>query len=138
AVAETLVRAPCDKRRAWDAVLGLVSHDISPGHVLLHPVANRVVATCILAGHAPVRAAAADAAPPFEGNPPFAADVLAALAESGQLLPAAAAGAFPVRALLEVPATADRTRELLAPHVAALEAKAAGNATVAAIVALLK
>ncbi|KAJ2056864.1 hypothetical protein GGI03_005976, partial [Coemansia sp. RSA 2337] len=54
------------------------------------------------------------------------------------LLPAAAAGAFPVRALLEVPATADRTRELLAPHVAALEAKAAGNATVAAIVALLK
>ncbi|KAJ2114676.1 Pumilio y domain member 6 [Coemansia sp. RSA 922] len=138
AVAETLVRAPCDKRRAWDAVLGLVSHDISPGHVLLHPVANRVVATCILAGHAPVRAAAADAAPPYEGNPPFAADVLAALAESGQLLPAAAAGAFPVRALLEVPATAGRARELLTPHLAVLVAKAAGNATVAAIVALLK
>ncbi|KAJ2052267.1 Pumilio y domain member 6 [Coemansia sp. S16] len=138
AVAETLVRAPCDKRRAWDAVLALVSHDIAPGHVLLHPVANRVVATCILAGHAPVRAAAADAAPPYEGNPPFATDVLAALAESGQLLPAAAAGAFPVRALLEVPATAGRARELLAPHLAVLEAKAAGNATVAAIVALLK
>ncbi|KAJ2069162.1 hypothetical protein GGH13_004623, partial [Coemansia sp. S155-1] len=72
------------------------------------------------------------------GNPPFATDVLAALAESGQLLPAAAAGAFPVRALLEVPATAGRARELLAPHLAVLEAKAAGNATVAAIVALLK
>ncbi|KAJ2056749.1 Pumilio y domain member 6 [Coemansia sp. S146] len=138
AVAETLVRAPCDKRAAWDAVLALVSHDVAPGHVLLHPVANRVVSTCILAGHAPARAAAADAAPPFEGNPPYAADVLDALVESGQLLAAAQAGAFPVRALLEVPATAGRARELLAPHLSAIRAKAEGNATVEAIVALLK
>ncbi|KAJ2486368.1 Pumilio y domain member 6 [Coemansia sp. RSA 2050] len=147
AVAETLVRAPCDKRAAWAAVVALVSRDVGPGHVLLHPVANRVVATCILAGHAPARAAAADAAPPYAGNPPYAADVLDALAASGQLVAAAKAGAFPVRALLEVPATAERARRLLRPHLAELEASSSSsggssgsgsNATAGAIVALLK
>ncbi|KAJ2827171.1 Pumilio y domain member 6 [Coemansia sp. 'formosensis'] len=136
AVMETLVRAPCEKRDAWAQVLALVSHDVGPAHVLVHPVANRVVSTCILAGHAPARAATADAAPPFEGNPPYAADVLDALVASCQLVAAAKAGAFPVRALLEVPATADRTRKLLRPHAAELSAES--NATTAAIVALLK
>ncbi|KAJ2693172.1 Pumilio y domain member 6 [Coemansia sp. IMI 209128] len=136
AVLETLVRAPCDKRAAWAAVLALVAREIGPGHVLLHPVANRVVASCILAGHAPARAAAADAAPPFAGNPAFAADVLDALVEGGQLAAAAKAGAFPVRALLEVPATAERARQLLRPHAA--EIAGSGNATADAIAALLK
>ncbi|KAJ2742829.1 Pumilio y domain member 6 [Coemansia sp. BCRC 34301] len=137
AVAETLVRAPCEKADAWARVLGLVSRDLGPGHVLLHPVANRVVATCILAGHAPPRAAHADAAPPFDGNPPFAADVLDSLIRADQLLPAALAGAFPVRALLEVPSTAERTRGILRPHLAELQAAAKGNATVLSIIALL-
>ncbi|KAJ2006685.1 Pumilio y domain member 6 [Coemansia thaxteri] len=126
AVAETLLRAPADKRAAWDAVLALVRRPVAAegaAHVLLHPIANRVVSSCVLAGHAPPRAAAADAAPlSAEFNPPYAADVLAALEETpGELLAAARAGAFPVRALLEVPATAQRARELLRPHRAELE-----------------
>ncbi|KAJ2451504.1 hypothetical protein GGF42_004244, partial [Coemansia sp. RSA 2424] len=140
AVAEVLVRAPCAKADAWAGVLALVSREIGPDHVLVHPVANRVVTTCILAGHATtaVRAAQADAAPPHAGNPPYAADVLAALVAADQLLPAALAGAFPVRALLEVPPTAARARQLLRPHVSALEAVAEPSATVRAIISLLK
>ncbi|KAJ2582390.1 Pumilio y domain member 6 [Coemansia sp. RSA 1836] len=139
AVAEVLVRAPCAKADAWAGVLALVSREIGPDHVLVHPVANRVVTTAILAGHAPtVRAAQADAAPPHAGNPPYAADVLAALVAADQLLPAALAGAFPVRALLEVPPTAARARQLLRPHLSALEAVAEPSATVSAIISLLK
>ncbi|KAJ2908789.1 Pumilio y domain member 6 [Coemansia aciculifera] len=137
AVAEALVRAPCEKSAAWDAVLALAAREVSADHVLVHPIANRVVSTCVLAGHTPPRAATADAAPPFADNPPFAADLLNALIAADQLIPAARLGAFPVRALLQVPATAERAKELLRPHAAELKHIMGDNAGVAAIVNLI-
>ncbi|KAJ2784039.1 Pumilio y domain member 6 [Coemansia javaensis] len=125
AVSETLLRAHGDKARAWAAVLALVRADVAAlgdAHVLLHPIANRVVTNCILAEHAPPRSADPTLPPLPETNPRFGSDVLAALAESAQLAPAACAGAFPVRALLESPVTGARARELLRPHRAAIAA----------------
>ncbi|KAJ2790428.1 Pumilio y domain member 6, partial [Coemansia helicoidea] len=125
AVSETLVRAHGDKTAAWARVLDLVRADVAelgPAHVLLSPIANRVVTNCVLAEHSAAKSADPTLPAQPETNPKFGTDVLAALEESGQLVPAACAGAFPVRALLESPATAARAKALLAPHRAAIAA----------------
>ncbi|KAJ2308691.1 Pumilio y domain member 6 [Coemansia sp. RSA 2706] len=123
AVSETLLRALGDKTQAWQRVLDLARADVGQlgdKHVLLNPIANRVVTNCILAEHSQPRSA--DASLPLlpESNPPFGSDLLDALVDSEQLVAAACAGAFPVRALLESPVTGARTKELLAPHAASI------------------
>ncbi|KAJ2704906.1 Pumilio y domain member 6 [Coemansia sp. IMI 203386] len=147
-VSETLLRATADdgrKRAAWDAVLALVRREVdgtNDKHVLVNPIANRVITNCIKAEHtAPT---SPDAALPDlpKGNPAFGSEVLAALEESDQLVAAACAGVFPVRALLESPATSKKARKLLKPHAKtikkALEAKPERPRSLPQIVELLQ
>ncbi|KAJ1840678.1 Pumilio y domain member 6 [Coemansia sp. RSA 2703] len=125
-VAEALVRCPpgADKQLAWDALLALVARpigdDVHDGdkHVLLSPVASRVLSLCIRAEYSTPSSPDASLPPLPADNPAFGSDVLRVLAEDedGLLLQAACAGAFPVRALMESPVTGTRTRELLRPH----------------------
>ncbi|KAI7820744.1 armadillo-type protein [Kickxella alabastrina] len=130
AVSETLMRAQGDKQMAWDSVLDLVGRSIEENgskHVLLNAISNRVITNCIMAEYAPPKSADATLPALPEDNPKFGSDVLSILENSAQLVPAACAGAFPVRALLESPVTGERARKLLRPHVAAVRkaAKAA-------------
>ncbi|KAJ2716887.1 Pumilio y domain member 6 [Coemansia spiralis] len=130
AVSETLLRAHGDKAAAWARVLDLVRADVveqGAAHVLLSPIANRVVTNCVLAEHSASKSADATLPAQPDTNPKFGSDVLAALEESAQLVPAACAGAFPVRALLESPATAARAKALLAPHKASIAAAMAAT-----------
>ncbi|KAJ1720818.1 Pumilio y domain member 6 [Coemansia erecta] len=120
---EALLRcAPgAEKQQAWDAVLSLVGRSIEDAHagdshVLLSPVASRVLSACIRAEHsAPTSPDASLPSLPAD-NPPFGSDVLRVLAQDGGLVEAACAGAFPVRALLESPVTGAGAREALRPH----------------------
>ncbi|KAJ2799850.1 Pumilio y domain member 6 [Coemansia guatemalensis] len=129
AICETLLRAHGDKTALWARVLDLVAasvSDLGDAHVLINPIANRVVANCIIAEHS--RPKSADSALPDlpESNPPFGSDVLDALVRSNQLVDAACAAAFPVRCLLESPVTAERTKSLLSPHVQSITTAMAG------------
>ncbi|KAJ2763194.1 Pumilio y domain member 6 [Coemansia sp. BCRC 34490] len=111
AVAETLVHDDGAPGAAWAAVRALLAADDETAmRVLTDAVANRVVTTCIKARDA------------------YARDVLEALAAdgAGRLRAAACAGAFPVRALLEAPATAQRTRQLLADAAGSIRDAMAG------------
>ncbi|KAJ1956227.1 hypothetical protein EC988_001464 [Linderina pennispora] len=108
AVSETLLRALGDKQQAWEAVLALVRRQISDKHVLVDPIANRVITNCIIAEHTKPEGAVVG-----DQNPRFGSDVLSALEEEGLLVDAAVAGAFPVRALLESPVTGPKAKELL-------------------------
>ncbi|KAJ2521942.1 Pumilio y domain member 6 [Coemansia sp. RSA 1939] len=111
AVAETLVHEDGAPGAAWAAVRALLAADDETAmRVLTDAVANRVVTTCIKARDA------------------YARDVLEALAAdgAGRLRAAACAGAFPVRALLEAPATAQRTRQLLADAAGSIRDAMAG------------
>ncbi|KAJ1766572.1 Pumilio y domain member 6 [Coemansia sp. RSA 1813] len=102
AVSETLLHAEGDRTLAWAAVRDLIA-DSEYLKVLTDPVANRVVTNCIKASDA------------------YAQDVLETLVSSdGWLEAAACAGAFPVRALLESPATGERTKALLAGSSASI------------------
>ncbi|KAJ2850924.1 Pumilio y domain member 6 [Coemansia brasiliensis] len=119
AVNETLLRAHGDKAAAWQRVLDLINMDIvqlGDSHVLLNAISNRVVTNCIIAEHTQPRTADTSLPPLPETNPRFGTDVLQALVDSDQLVAAACAGAFPVRALLESPVTGARTKQLLQPH----------------------
>ncbi|KAJ2611171.1 Pumilio y domain member 6 [Coemansia sp. RSA 1365] len=127
AICETLLRAHGDKSALWTRVLDLVTAgDLGDSHVLINPIANRVVANCIIAEHS--RPKSADSALPSlpESNPSFGTDVLDALIRSNLLVDAACAAAFPVRALLESPVTAERTKSLLTPHVKSITNAMAG------------
>ncbi|KAJ2524541.1 Pumilio y domain member 6 [Coemansia sp. RSA 2049] len=111
AVAETLVHEAGAPGAAWAAVRALLAADEQTAmRVLTDAVANRVVTTGIKARDA------------------YARDVLEALAADGaaRLRAAACAGAFPVRALLEAPATAQRTRQLLAGAAGSIRDAMAG------------
>ncbi|PIA17763.1 ARM repeat-containing protein [Coemansia reversa NRRL 1564] len=129
AICETLLRAHGDKTMLWERVLDLVTasvNDLGDTHVLINPIANRVVANCIIAEHS--RPKSADSTLPSlpESNPSFGTDVLDALVRSNQLVDAACAAAFPVRALLESPVTAKRTKSLLSPHVKSITSAMTG------------
>ncbi|KAJ2660575.1 Pumilio y domain member 6 [Coemansia sp. RSA 1200] len=115
AVAETLLHEDASPGAAWAAVRALLAADEEEElgmRVLTDAVANRVVTTCIKARES------------------YARDVLATLAADGakRLRAAACAGAFPVRALLESPATGERTRELLAEAAGSIRDAMAGAA----------
>ncbi|KAJ1853780.1 Pumilio y domain member 6 [Coemansia sp. RSA 1853] len=125
AVNETLLRAHGDKSAAWQRVLDLVRMDVAQlgaDHVLISPIANRVVTNCIIAEHTVPKSADSTLPTLPESNPKFGSDVLDALVDSEQLVPAACAGAFPVRALLESPVTAERAKLLLRPHKSSISA----------------
>ncbi|KAJ2452544.1 Pumilio y domain member 6 [Coemansia sp. RSA 2336] len=119
AVNETLLRAHGDKAAAWQRVLDLIHMDIEQlgdAHVLLNASANRVVTNCIIAEHTQPKGSDGSLPSLPETNPSFGTDVLQALVDSDQLVAAACAGAFPVRALLESPVTGTRAKQLLQPH----------------------
>ncbi|KAJ1950766.1 Pumilio y domain member 6 [Linderina macrospora] len=123
AVSETLLRALGDKQKAWEAVLQLVRREVTENHVLVNPIANRVVTNCIIAEHSQPKSSADDSLMELpETNPKFGSDVLDALVGADQLVGAAVAGAFPVRALLESPVTGPKTKKLLAPAKKQIEA----------------
>ncbi|KAJ1757966.1 Pumilio y domain member 6 [Coemansia sp. RSA 2523] len=125
AVNEILLRAHGDKSAAWQRVLDLVRMDVAQlgaDHVLISPIANRVVTNCILAEHSVPKSADSTLPALPESNPKFGSEVLDALVDSEQLVPAACAGAFPVRALLESPVTGERAKQLLRPHKSSIEA----------------
>ncbi|KAJ1823179.1 Pumilio y domain member 6 [Coemansia sp. RSA 2599] len=148
-VSETLLRATAAddslKRAAWDAVLALVRRDIGVAgdkHVLVNPISNRVVTNCIKAEHTAPSSPDATLPDLPAGNPKFGSEVLAALEDSDQLVAAACAGVFPVRALLESPVTGERARALLKPHAKkikqALGAKPERPRSLPQIIELLK
>ncbi|KAJ2779188.1 Pumilio y domain member 6 [Coemansia interrupta] len=147
-ITEALLRcAPgAEKQNAWDAVLKLVGRSIEDAHegdkhVLLSPVASRVLSACIRAEHSAPTSPDASLPELPADNPPFGSDVLEALAEDDRLVEAACAGAFPVRVLLESPVTGEKARGMLRPHskqiAKALAAKPERPRSLAQIVELL-
>ncbi|KAJ2723192.1 Pumilio y domain member 6 [Coemansia sp. Benny D115] len=134
AVSETLLHATGEgKDKAWDAVLELINRDLEmeeENHVLLNKISNAVITTCIYSEGAEnsKRFSSKMGLPELpENNPKYANSVLDALVESDQLVKAACAGSFPVRALLDTSTTKERARKLLKPHVNELK-EAANNA----------
>ncbi|KAJ2158662.1 Pumilio y domain member 6 [Coemansia sp. RSA 552] len=131
---ETLLRAMGDKQAVWQIILDLLQVDPAAvdraAHVLLSPIANRVVTTCIMAEYREPKCPDSAAVPPLpQENPKFGTDVLATLHDAGHLVAAAQAGAFPVRALLESPVTGERARQLLKPHVKEIQQGGSGPTT---------